>query len=57
MNVVDSRQIPLFLLWILCLFVASKTLTRSEHPNDQDGPQKLTRLTKARTGRNHAPGD
>ncbi len=30
MDVIDSRRIPLFLLWILCLFVASKTLTRKQ---------------------------
>ena len=30
MYVIDLRVIPLFLLWILCLFVASKTLTRKQ---------------------------
>ena len=32
MYVIDLRVIPLFLLWILCLFVASKTLTRKQTP-------------------------
>jgi hypothetical protein len=33
MDVIDSQLIPLFFLWILCLFVASKTLTRKQTMN------------------------